>query len=112
MLKFSIIALTAFTSLAVAGCQTMNGNDDDHDGQEQSVTMEQLPAAVRATLTKEAGTGKIEEIDKHMDGGRTEYEADVLIDGKKWEICIREDGQLLKKELDEEKDDEDKRDDD
>lgn len=105
-----LMLATITTALALFGCQSMNGHDDDRD--EQSVTMDQLPLAVKATLTREAGSGKVEEIDKHTHDGKVEYEADVMLDGKKWEIAIREDGQLLKKELDEAKDDEDgKRDD-
>lgn len=100
----------AFT-LAAGGCAMSNREGDD-DEKEHAVKMDELPAAVKATLTKEAGAGKIEEIDKHTHNGKTVYEADVLADGKKWEISVREDGQLLKKELDEEKDDEDDKDDD
>lgn len=111
-----ILVLAAIAvALALSGCQSMNGDDDhdhDRDHDEQDVTMEQLPAAARATLTREAANGKIDEIDKHTHDGRIEYEADVIIDGKKWEIAVREDGQLLKKQLDEEDDDEDQKDDD
>jgi hypothetical protein len=91
--------------LLVSGCETMMRRDDG--GKEQMVTMDQLPAAAKATLTREAGSGRIEEIDKLTERGKTVYEADVMLDGKKWEIAVREDGQLLRKMLDEETDDED-----
>ena len=77
------------------------------DEKETPVTMDQLPAPVKATLMKEAGNGKVEEIDKETENGRTIYEADVMLDGKKWEIKIDQDGQLIRKALDEEKDGED-----
>jgi hypothetical protein len=74
---------------------------------EQTVTMEQLPPAVAATLKREAGNGKVGEIEQTTSKGKDLFEAEVMLDGKKWEITIRPDGQLLKKELDEEDDDED-----
>jgi hypothetical protein len=104
--------LTAIScGMLVAACASMNGDDKD-DANEQTVTLEQVPAAAKATLMKEAGAGRIDEIDKLMRNGKTVYEADVMLDGKKWEIAVSEDGKLLSKELDEEKDDEDDRDDD
>ena len=102
-------------ALALAGCKNMEwgGDDDDHGVKEQSVTMDEVPVAVRTTLMKEAGDGKVQEIDKQMWRGKTVYEADVLMGNQqKWEIAVREDGQLLRKMLDEETDDEDDRDDD
>jgi hypothetical protein len=115
MLKNWIFACLAAAALTLCGCAAPGEMDDDDaadDQREQEVTLEQLPAAARATLTKEAGDGKIEEIDKRARQGKTEYEADVLLAGKKWEITVREDGQLLRKQLDEETDEEDDRDDD
>ena len=116
--KLFSVALATIIALAMtAGCENMGMNkrepaDDDRDENEQPVAMDQLPPAVRATLTKEAGQGKIEEIDKLTLRGRTVYEADVILDGKKWELRVREDGQFLRKELDEETDGEDDKHDD
>ena len=110
MRKHWIVAFASAAALMLSGCASMN--EDEDKGKEQAVTMDQLPAAAKATLTREAGAGKIEEIDKQSEHGKTVYEADVLLDGKKWEITVREDGQLLKKQLDEETDDEDDKNDD
>lgn len=99
-------------TLATPGCASKHAmEDDDRGSKEQAVTQDQLPAAVKATIMKEAGGGKIEEIDKLNWHGKTVYEADVMLEGKKWEIAVREDGQLLKKALDEEADGEDDKDD-
>jgi hypothetical protein len=104
------IALAAALALALSGCANdqMWGRGDD-DANEQPVNMDQLPAAVKATLTREAGGGQVQEIEKQTWKGRTVYEADVLADGKKWEVMIREDGQMIRKLLDEEDDAEDDR---
>ena len=111
-----MITSAAAVALALAGCESNNmwggqnkDKDDDDNGKEQAVTMDQLPANVKATLAREAGNGKVEEIDRMTMHGKTVYEADVTMDGKKWEIMVREDGQLLKKQLDEETDAEDEK---
>jgi uncharacterized membrane protein YkoI len=118
MCKSGLIGVTVLAlMLALTGCAANDSmshrhhhdHDDDDDANEVAVTMDQLPAAVKATLMKEAGNGKIEEIDKMTHHGRTVFEADVMLDGKKWEITVRDDGQLIRKELDEETDDEDDR---
>ncbi len=109
-----VFGCSLLLTLGAAGCAISGHSvdDDDDDDKEHAVTIDQLPAAAKATLMKEAGTGKIEEIDKQQRSGKTVYEADVSLNGQKWEIAVREDGQLLKKQLDEEKDDEDEKDDD
>ena len=107
---FALLAV-AMIGLAGAGCESL-GMRHQNGEKETPVTMDQLPDGVKATLMKEAGSGKIEEIEKMTVRGKTVYEADVVADGKKWEITVREDGQLLKKELDEEADAEDDRQDD
>ncbi|MGH7176802.1 MAG: hypothetical protein ACREJC_05420, partial [Tepidisphaeraceae bacterium] len=104
-----IVAFLLVTALA--GCaSTRSTHDEDGDGgkeEGQTVKLEQLPPAVKSTLLRECGSGKIEETEKESRHGQTVYESDVILDGKKWVIVIREDGQLLKKELDEDSRDED-----
>jgi len=67
---------------------------------EETVTLSQLPPAVRETLKRESKGGKIEEIVKVSKGEKViRYEADVMIDGKKNEIAIAADGKLMRKGL-------------
>jgi len=104
------LLFTSAAALALAGCannEMWGKHGDDDERNEQQVNMDQVPAAVKATLTKEASGGQIQEVEKMTWKGRTAYEADVMMDGKKWEVTVREDGQLLRKMLDEETDDED-----
>lgn len=98
--------------VALGGCTNQITKGDDHDDdrdddKEIEVTLEQCPEAVRAALMKESAGGKIEEIEKEMDEGKWVYIADVRLSGKKWEIEISTDGQVIEKELDTEDDDED-----
>lgn len=70
-------------------------------GKEEKVQWSQVPAAVQKTITKHAGGGKIEEIEKETDtkDGKSVivYEATVKKpDGKKFEIEVGEDGKLIK----------------
>jgi uncharacterized membrane protein YkoI len=79
--------------------------DDDEDEDEEQVSMDQVPAVVRATILAQAGNGTIEEIDLENEDGQTTYEADVTIDGQEVEIKVAADGTLLGKEIDEDDDD-------
>ena len=104
------LLFTSAAALALAGCannEMWGKHGDDDERNEQQVNMDQVPAAVKTTLTKEAAGGQIQEVERTTWKGRTAYEADVMMDGKKWEVTVHEDGQLLRKMLDEENDAED-----
>lgn len=83
------IVVAAYLLVAASGCAS----------QETTVTMNDLPPAVRATLEKEIAGGKISEIEKETKGGKVVYSADAKIDGKEYEIAIAEDGKLISKEI-------------
>ena len=84
----------------------------DENEQEEIVTLEQLPPAVRKTLQRESTGGTIGEIEKETKQGRVIYAADVMLDGRKYEVEIAANGILIKKELEEQEDDEDEDEDD
>ena len=71
---------------------------EENEEREVKVTLAELPAAVKATLLKETKGGKIELIEKGVENGKTVYEAEVTVKGKKFEISIAPDGKLLSKE--------------
>ena len=111
------LAVLVALVLAVGGCANTDrngGGDDgeDDDANEVKMTMDQVPAAPREGLTREAGANMtIGEVEREEENGRTIYEADVAAaDGTKWEIAVDESGKLLGKEKDDEeggKDDDD-----
>ena len=73
---------------------------------EKDVTIDQVPAAVKATILKEAGGNKIEEIEEiSVDGKVVYYEAEWKTGGKEIEIKVAPDGKLLKKEIEDDDDD-------
>jgi uncharacterized membrane protein YkoI len=86
--------------------------EGDDEENEVKVQLKDCPEAVQKTIKKEAGSGKIREIEKEREGGKTVYEAEVIIDGKEYEITVAEDGKVLGKEEEGAEDDDDADDDD
>jgi uncharacterized membrane protein YkoI len=91
--------------LSVIGMVTLVAWADD--GQEEEVTLDQVPAAVKTTILRESAGDKITEIERETRNGKTVYEAEFLRDGKEIEIHIAPDGTVLGREVEELEDDED-----
>ncbi len=90
----------AFPALVICigtlvGCASHCKSDE---GKEVPVGMNEVPAAVRATLEREAGGGKITEVEKEVKKGKTVYSADLMVNGTAWDITVGEDGTVLSKE--------------
>ncbi len=100
------MTMPAYAADKVADKQEKEVDDD----KSVKVKIEDLPEAVRKTLKREAGDGKIKEIEKETEDGKTIYEAEVIIDGSKYEIEIAENGKLISKTLYDDEDDDDKED--
>ncbi len=77
------------------------------NAQEEQVTLDQVPPAVKATILSEAAGAEIKEIERETKGGRTIYEAEFLVNGEEVEIKVAPDGTLLGREVEREEDDED-----
>ena len=82
-----------------------NSDDGDDDGYERSVSLEQIPAAVRATILREAGNNRVTEIEEKPYGGRKIYEAGWMVDGREVEIKVSPDGKLLGRQIGDNDDD-------
>lgn len=96
-------ALVALLALGAGCAHNMNKHDEEgEEGDEVKMTLDQVPAPVRATLKREAGGAEIKSVDKEEQHGKTIYETDVMSGGKNWEIKVDENGRLLSKKLDEE----------
>ena len=98
------------TKLIVAGCAlvvgagliTWNLRDPDRGfyeqpKQEQNVTLDQIPAPVRATIKRESAGGVVEEIQKETQQGEIKYEVDLVVGGQKIDLEIAEDGSILER---------------
>ena len=77
------------------------------DEREEEIALEQVPAAVRETILKEAAGAKITEVERETMNGKTVYEAEFLRNGQEIEIKIAPDGTVLSREIEGEDDDED-----
>jgi len=90
---------------ATVGCSSMHKNknhEEEEEGDEVKMTMDQVPPAVKATLMQQAGGVPIKTVDKEMSKGKTIYETDVMQGGTNWEIRVAEDGTLISKKVDNE----------
>jgi putative PepSY-like beta-lactamase-inhibitor len=84
------------------------------ESDEVKVKFDDLPQAVKDSLNTETNSAKIDTVDKESEDGKTIYEADATVDGKKWEIKVGEDGKVIskKQDTDEDKDKDNKKDED
>ena len=100
---FTSVVAAAFAFSA--GCSQMHKNheEEEDEGNEVKMTLDQVPAPVRATLEQQAGGATIKTVDQeHPKSGKVVYETDVMQGGKNWEIRVAEDGTLISKKVDNE----------
>jgi len=93
-MKRSIVCLLAMLWMV---CATARAEEDETS----KIKFADCPAAVQATLTKEAFGAKIDEVKKDVDeeDKTASYEAKVKIDNKDYVITVAEDGTLERKQL-------------
>lgn len=101
-----LIPAVLIVCLACMSCSSIFGHHHDEKCEEE-VTLEEVPAAVKAMITKEAGDNEIDEIEKITTKKGTYYEAEWEIEGAEVEILVGSDGKLLRKEIEYEHDDDD-----
>ena len=107
-----LLPLALICSLPLLPGCAMPGEDDEDEANEVKIALTDAPAAVQATIQKEAGAGRIKEIERETENGKTVYEAEVVTNGKTEEISVSEDGTLLGRESEDAEDDDDGKDDD
>ena len=98
------------TVLKVKAEEDEDRDEDGDDGEnEQEVSIDQVPAAVKATILEQAQGATIKEIEIETEHGKTVYEAEVVGDAGELEIKVAADGTLISKaaENHDERDDED-----
>jgi|APFre7841882793_1041355.scaffolds.fasta_scaffold14571_2 uncharacterized membrane protein YkoI len=94
MNRFATIAAIASITTFV-GCASMREEEGEN---EVTVTMNEVPAVVRASLEHESVGGKITEIERETKDGKTVYSADIELSGVTWDITVAEDGRVLSRE--------------
>lgn len=66
---------------------------------EKYLEMDELPAAVRATVEKEISGARMTELVQETEEGKMFYEVEFEKDGKEHEVKIAEDGSILEREV-------------
>ena len=111
MLKKHWKLISLITVVCLALCIGAVATKQALDG-EKEITIDEVPAAVKATILTEADGAPIQEIEMETADGKTVYEAEVIIDGKEVEIEVAPDGTLLGKKIEDDEDEGDDDDDD
>jgi hypothetical protein len=93
-----VAGLTAAITVAV------RADDKDKEENEVKMKIDEVPAAVKATIVYEANGTAVTSVDKETDDGKTIYEADAKIGKINYEIKVAEDGTLISKKIDKEDD--------
>lgn len=89
-MKFLTIA-TVLPALLIASNLAFAGQD---------MRLDELPAAVQATVKREVKAGQIHEIERDVKRGQTVYEVEFYERERKFEIEVGSDGTLLDRKED------------
>jgi hypothetical protein len=89
------LILLAVATLTAAGCAA---NNREREEDEVEVAFDQLPPAVRETLSRESGGAPVGKIEREDEKGSAVYEALITKGGKTWEVEVDEGGKVLSRE--------------
>ena len=91
--KMSLLALALTAGLAA----TSFADKEKEKSKESAVAWNDVPAAVQATIKRNAGGGTVAEVEKKTKKGADVYTATITgADGKSTEVKVAADGTLLK----------------
>ncbi len=65
---------------------------------EKTVALKDAPAAVRKTIADQLKGGKLKSLSVETEGGKTEYEAELTVDGREKTIAMDPSGKVLETE--------------
>ena len=66
-------------------------------GGEVKVSIDQVPAKVRAAILKAVGDGRLVDIGEFTDGDVKTYEIEMVVDGKEYDVLFSSDGEILRR---------------
>ena len=89
--------LENYSRAVVLGLLTLSLAACNEGREEQKVTIDQIPPAVKATIEQETKGGALKEIEKVSQDGKTAYGADIVMNGKEQQTLIAEDGTVIKR---------------
>jgi len=89
--------VAAGLTVGMCGCAKLQGQSSTSSAGEVKVKVEQTPPQVQTTIKSELVGARLEDIAKKQRQGKTIYETDIIKNGRKWEVVIGEDGQIISK---------------
>lgn len=105
MRRYGTAALVVGAVIALGATAVLTaerGEKKEKEEVEQEVQLSDCPKAVQKTLKREAQGGRIEEVEKEEEGGKTIFEAEVVLNGREYEVEVASDGTLLEMVLEDE----------
>lgn len=72
---------------------------DEVETSSKEVSLDQVAAAVRETILKEAGKNTIKEVEEKVINGKTVYEASWIVEDKEIEVQVAPDGKVIKRKV-------------
>lgn len=101
-MKSAIKSFVLTLALIGFGCDSLRAQES-----ERKVTLDQVPAAIKAGLEKTIGSGKLIDIGEISSGGKVTYEIELQLDGKEIDVIFDAKGAELSREIEEDVDAED-----
>ena len=96
-MKYSKWIVVAALAAPMVTVTAYADEDKEESHRHETVKMEDLPAAVKTTVQREAKGKKIQSIEKETENGRTVYEIELMSNGKGEEIEISTTGKVLER---------------
>ena len=90
-----MFVVIAAAVLALGGCRS--GNREPRE-RAVEVTYDDLPPAVKETLSRESGGSPVGTVRRDREKGRVVYEALISKGGRTWEVEVDESGNVLERE--------------
>ena len=79
-------------TLVVGACSDISGDERRGEGTGEKVSIDQLPAAAKTAIEREAAGGQIIDISRETKRGQTSYEVKIAKDGQESRVRIASDG--------------------
>lgn len=64
---------------------------------EKKITIDKVPAKVKAAILQAVGNGRLVDIGEFTDGHTKTYEIEMVVDGKEYDVLLSADGEVLRK---------------
>ena len=91
----AVMVATLASPAGFGGVAFGAGKKAAHEGPQ--ISLDQVPAAAKATIEREAQGGTVQQVTQDMEKGKTVYEAEIAKNGKSRFVSVAEDGKIVKR---------------